>query len=375
MDFEQKIKQQWKDASSRYYDANRVQIAQRRKELRDAKKQGIQLPKKQRAMSPPPPYTERETKRVVIVKNKNGKNSIRHPIDEAKALQFLEKLDSEGNIRANKDSAKMLFRLTGSKDIYKDIMNFDKTKEIILHGRQIKKPTEEYSLSAKLKMIQFITNIIKTADMQIPDATIQKWNGLWNDLVKRNDDHQANKIHNPKYAVPLYSKKMAEAKDKFGENSKEYFLFVLYNEATFRDNFDEIYVTKGASDKDNYMDISNPNNVRVILNEYKMKKKYKTIDVDFTPSSSQYIVKWLKDNNIGIGETVFKGKQSRFIGEMLRKLGITHGAVNTMRHMKDTEVYNDTNTTFEQKVELARRMGHSLRMARDYVRRIQNDTT
>ena len=96
-----------------------------------------------------------------------------------------------------------------------------------------------------------------------------------------------------------------------------------------------------------------------------------------TNDISKLVRNYIKANGLNIGDAIFKEKKlSLFASNMNKKLGIESIAKNlgvkVFRQMSASAGVPD-NATPEQRVELARRMLHSVRSQEVYRRQIETD--
>ena len=144
-----------------------------------------------------------------------------------------------------------------------------------------------------------------------------------------------------------------------------------------RDNFKALRIIEDEKENDgvNNFLLFNKKQFKIIINDFKTKKKYKIVTYVYNAKNAdekelkQLLSKYISFNNIVYGSFIFgKSPLSDFVSKMNNKLGYETG-VNLYRHMKVTQAYGKK-LTFEERNKLASQMGHSISTQKSYKRNI-----
>ena len=111
--------------------------------------------------------------------------------------------------------------------------------------------------------------------------------------------------------------------ERFGKDSKEHIISLLYKEVPVRDDFYLKIVDKkyNTNDTNNYLVLKNNKLLDVIINSYKTDKKYGQLTFHLSKALSKNILNYMKSNNIELGDHLF-GKSptnSDFVSKMNKK--------------------------------------------------------
>jgi hypothetical protein len=186
------------------------------------------------------------------------------------------------------------------------------------------------------------------------------------------------KIKDRKNDVPTFKSYLDKCLEKYGQDSKEYLIALLYSLFTVRDNFQLIFTDNVKSDdnKRNFL-VNNGQDTKIIINDFKTKKKRHKNKIvwtlDKTDDNALFLDSLLHDyinkNNIKYGQYVFGNqKLSKFVSNMNKELGYPDfGGVNNFRHMRVSEFMNG-NPSYEEREKLADEMAHSMVMQDAYKR-------
>ena len=140
-------------------------------------------------------------------------------------------------------------------------------------------------------------------------------------------------------------------------------------------NKDDDTLKAGKKDEMNYLVVGRGDaRVKVILTQYKTNSKYGIIRQEFSKKTSALIRAYMERYGIKPNDTLFGGKLTGMIGNMLRKVGITEGkgAVNYIRHSKKTQIFRDNpNMNTEELDKVAKAFAHSPVTSLAYLRQIK----
>jgi hypothetical protein len=82
----------------------------------------------------------------------------------------------------------------------------------------------------------------------------------------------------------------------------------------------------------------------------------------------------MEKEGIKYDDYLFNGKQSTYVGKIMRKVGIPKGeqAINYIRHSKKTEIFQkNPNTTAEEQLKVAKAFMHSPVTSLAYIRKVK----
>jgi hypothetical protein len=94
-----------------------------------------------------------------------------------------------------------------------------------------------------------------------------------------------------------------------------------------------------------------------INNDYKTSNKYNSVKYTFSTTLTKLIKDYINRNNLQLGDFLFDGNLSAFVSNMNKELGYDNlGGINIFRHIRVSEMDGET---YEDKIKLAKQMGHS----------------
>ena len=106
--------------------------------------------------------------------------------------------------------------------------------------------------------------------------------------------------------------------------------------------------------------------MEIVIQSYKTDKRYKTIKKRLSEELFEATQAYMEKFDIQLGKYLFKKKNlSTFVSNMNQKLGYKKG-VTLFRNMKVTEEW--PNLSVEERIALAKEMGHSPVMQKTYLR-------
>lgn len=351
----QRKKQQDAARQQKYYAANKVKIAEKRKADRELCKRLKamtldQVPQAAWVAAPAPAAEPRKTRR-----GKKQQQQQEHQITQERILEFIDTSDAKKDTKkTTKNNIKQIFRITGCADM-KDCLNMpDKLIDEIETGK--KKNGANYSTNSIKGMFQTVVTIMDTYPglrELIPDG-IQK---QYRDRFQYYKDKSADERDKNQIEVPLWKDYLKAIWVKFGEYSKEYLVARIYHEMPVRDDLQLkiVKTVRGASNPDtNYIIIpSDPRaHVEAINNVYKTSKTYGTLQYKFSPELSKLVRAFVKPQS----KYLFPEESlSKFVATASKEagMGVT---INTMRKMTETEAKH---LSFDERRDLAKRLGHS----------------
>jgi hypothetical protein len=377
------ILQKNREAQKRFYDKNKNEIKQRKKECYKKLKQKynsiinnepinepvvIDLPEPV-VIDLPEPIITKTTK----TKKTNKTTKSNFTID--KIIEGLNKLDINPNTKKKYiGDISTLMRITECNDLEKCLK---KPNEIFKYlDEATTKNNTPYSINSKKGYIQSILFVVDKLGInlnnKIKNVYIDKFNSYKILSSKQSEEKNNDTIIDFNTYLDL-------VKTHYGENSKNYVISKLYEEVPVRDDFHLKIVPNDVqeeNDTNNYLvipsKITTKNKMVVVINEYKTKNLYGTLKFVLSKQLENIILKYIKENKLNIGDYLF-GKQksnSDFISKQNKILGIT-GSINNFRRMT---INNYKNKNPDEIIKLNKLMGHSHEASKNYIRNIFNNT-
>ena len=334
----EKINLQNRNRQQRYYEAHKAEILTKKKADRDAIKI-LNTPVPEVII--PTTFTL-EMIQDIFKEHITNENTQRKYLNDIKRVFTLAKLDT----------------FTDSIEIH----NLIKTAV----------ENSKYSLSTKKGTIQSILVFLDKSGMVMDKKVKARYSLLYDVAKVKTDDEHADKVKDTNNDVMLYSDYIQLVRDKFGEDSKEYLITMMYNEVPVRDNFGSIKLIENLDEDDNVNNFLQKDGEFIILNDYKTKNKYQkqiyTLSAELAQLLTDYIDRH-ELNNLLFPENTKKGLSQYVIGYN-KKLNLKIG-VNVLRKMKITEFLNDKTLTAEQRIDFSRKMCHTEKTQQTYKRGIK----
>ena len=242
-----------------------------------------------------------------------------------------------------------------------------------------------YALNTKKSLFQMVLYIIDNLKLPIKELVkgyyvnqfeIMKLNSIDENIVTQDT------------IIISFTDYLKKIKERFGENSKEYLISLLYNEATLRDDFilkivPSIKDTK--DDNENFIIVSEKEqNLTLIINHYKTREQYGVIKIRLSIGLSRMIRKYIQVENLStsgrpglvpegrMNDYLFGNKNlSTFVQKMNKEIDV-NGGINLYRKMKISEMYKkyDGNPSAEERINLSNLMVHSPILQTRYLRKI-----
>jgi hypothetical protein len=174
---------------------------------------------------------------------------------------------------------------------------------------------------------------------------------------------------------PTFNEYLNKVINQYGETSKEYLVSLLYSQFTLRDDYKGLKIIQHNSDDNkqyNFL-LINGNKMVFIINNFKTKNKYQRLEFIVTGQLNKLLLEWTKTKKIGYGDLLFgKSSLSPFVSKLNKSLGYEGLAgVNIYRHMRVSDVHQKKNITFEERLQLADSMGHSITVQKQYKRNLK----
>ena len=310
------------------------------------------------------PKTENKKKPI---KNKKPIFTVEYILDKLNQLE-INPLTKKKYI----NDVNTLMKLTNCDDFVNCFKNHKNIINLIETGKQTKNPTQDYSLNTKKGLFQIIVWLIDNLQIPLTAFKIKIYKKKFEEYKIKSTDLTEEKTTNELDSVIPYKEYINKIKTKFGEDSKEFLLASLYNELTVRDDFYNLIIKQdnnNLSDDNNYI-IVNDKKSKIILNQYKSREKYKTINHTVSSVLDKLIKNYIKNKNLKIDDTLFgKTPLTKIIGTMNRAIDI-EGSINTLRHIKVSDELRGVKDV-EKRQQLAAIMLHSPATQQKYIRKIE----
>ena len=360
-----KIRDQNKARQDRFYKANKDAINERRRKLYQAGKKALQgiLPEETLVTHEEPTHVVETPIVEPLTKSKKNnkkqsttKTIITYADAVAKLTQFRTEnvIISDGTLKKYKEDLKRFVTITGCDDISECL----KKSHLIIPeiNNSKKKNGEPYSTNTLKSVYQSILFIIDNLHLDIDKKPYEKEYEIA--ILQSNDENAEKKETEEVLPFKVYLEK---AKAKWGETSKMYLIASLYDELTVRDDFQLKIVSNVndmTDDKANYLLVPKSGNLKITINTYKTETKYGVINHTCSKTLSSQIRKYMKDNNLRIGDYLFGNKKlTQFVSSQNPYIGIK-GGVSLFRNMKVSDELKTIKTP-EQRLALAEKMKHS----------------
>ena len=377
-----------RDRQKKFYDLNKAKITQKKKddraELKELRAKFASAPAA--AVAAAAPCNECAAAAAPARRGKKGAKATPAPkqvaekYDLPSILERVKQLVDDGKMdRGYLSTTKTLFSITGCDTLTKCLLQFNAIEDKIKNGT--KKNGEPYALNSKKSFAQCIVKLITILDIPVSEALKQKYVVLMQQYCGKSNEQSEARKSDPEHAVMPYSEYMGKIKQLFKAGSKEYLIASLYNEVTCRDNYGGIQIVNGMNDidkstKQNYIVVPTINKqlCTVVIQSYKTEKRYGTINEKVSSGLSKQIRQYMDTHNLTDGDALFSNnKLSTFICDMNKKVGVTTGGSNFMRHSKITEMLDKQVLSEKSRLELALKMRHSPVSQLKYVRQVKWD--
>lgn len=241
---------------------------------------------------------------------------------------------------------------------------FDDPNDVIKKietAKQIKQ-NEEYSTNSKKSIYQTILYLI---DNYFKDSISVK-NKYLDEFEKYKMISNEQTEQNKKKPVYNFDSYLNEVEKKYTADSKEFIIASLFRMYGFRDNLKELKIIKDINESNdetkNYIYIDK-NEIKIIMNNYKTKEKYKQQIINIKDPLKTHIYNYIKKNNLKYNDFLF-GSSSliKFIIKFNKDMGYDI-SINTYRHML---VSIEEPKTPAEYVKLSKIMNHSAETNKKY---------
>lgn len=370
MSYEDKVKEQSRLRSQRYYEKNKLIIAERRK----AKRRQI----KEILTNHEPEIVPRREESVEPIKKKlKIKITANQTLTLPLCIQFFEnnmtyssgdKLLAKSTVEKYKKNIKQFFNLTGKNDLRPYLDNPQTVYDTINNSK--------LSIASKTDICVAILKLLN--NNIVPNYSKAKYDlidGYFRIFKGESDAIRKTKITDEKQAVDRLPVLEKLIKDKYGVNSKENIIMGLYREVPKRDDFYlKIVETNPKTPTENYLVVPKKGAVSVIVNIHKTGEQYKAETEKLSASLSGEIRAYMQGNKLKTGDFLFTNKKlGPFIKTMFGKVGKPEiNGPTALRHSKVASTLSNKDITIQEATALAKTMKHSVKMQKGYNRVLKN---
>jgi len=347
-------------SSKKYYHKNRINILEKRKHVKDDF--------------------------VLLVQEaelalKEQDNIIKTPVSEIDCIELIR--NHVKNVRTMNTyiiHIKRFFVLTcHENDLIQCLKHYQAICDIIAKGQYGDK--QVYGVSSIRGVFQIclfvMDNFLKDYFTKeefdtIHDYILTFYNKSSADVERQTEIKAENEF------VPTLEQYIQLASDKFGPESEQVLIAMLYSNFTVRDDF-KIRILASEShienDNENYViyEINQP--FIFIINKYKTQNKYNQLKFTLSKSPSHVLLDWHLRNYMTQkgkrnGDYLFgKSGLSFRVAKTNKILGFANGGINLFRHMRASEHFGDE-FNYMDRENLASEMGHSISTQKQYKRNL-----
>jgi len=243
--------------------------------------------------------------------------------------------------------------------LVRDCLELSETDDVVPclkdHADVIGKVKETYSnlntikfyLQAIVWLVTNHPNLSRKIGKRATEAYVKAWE------VSKSEQ-MLEQASTPKPTYPKYETIQKTIDEHYGKRSLESMFVMLYGETSKRLDYGEIQVVASKNlipDTGNYLVIQGGN---MVFREYnKTSERYGETKIKLSSGLMTKVRKHLKDNPRDLLFTFTN--QSVWISKMLKEAGFQDGNMTWLRHSVASQPM-----TAEQRVEVAKRSGHSL---------------
>ena len=325
-----------------------------------------------------------EARRVVIIKRKNTQPK-KYTADDIIKLLTEHEHNREKTRTKHVGEMRALFRIIGcSDDFVKCLSNFDKVKHDIDNAKQIHDSTKEYGIDKKKDVLATLLFVIDKLKVPFPNELRVKYKKIHAVYLEQSRRKTQERKKGGKDGIntvrPFLHEILPEIKEKYGVESKEYLVALLYKIGCMRDDYGGIIIINrdlpnGDDTDNNYLYVPRgKGNCKLVIQKYKTDNAYRVMSFAMNAEESKIVRNYITRHKIALNTMLFPSNGnglSSFVSNMLKDIGITNGSgVNYLRHSIISEQMFNKNYTDAELVELAYSCAHSVQSHLDYVRPI-----
>ena len=340
----EKIRQQNKIRSKRYYEAHKTSIAEKRR----------------------------------IKRSDVSTLPVREPLTLQKAVEGIqEKVESPNSQRIYINTLRTFMEtIAKCTDLFECLSNSQQVIDYIESAKP-KNSEQVYSINSRKTFYQTILKLITILELPIPKNAVDAYKEKFEELKLESLDQTKERVASDDKKIMSFEKYLTMVKEKFGEQSKEYIIAILYQLYGFRDDLQlKIVPKKPDNDDENYIVIPRLNIHKhyIVLNQFKTAKKNGQQIVDIPLPFARVIRAYAKEHGIGEGMYLFGDKSlSGFIKKFNEKLGLPI-TINTYRQMRVSSALSSTEKpSAKYRIKIAKEMNHSTMASERYIRKMDNE--
>jgi len=226
----------------------------------------------------------------------------------------------------------------------------------------------KYANNTKLNMSKNVLTALAGVDNELSKTVFEKYK-IYIESLKRDVANDLNDKRNNDTVIS-FKTYLDKVRTEFGNNHKMTVIATLYDEVTARDDFQLKLVEKTPNKNDlteNYIILSK-SQYRVIITQHKSSSTNGAINQLLSKDLTALLKRYIMCNDIQVGQYLFGNEQlSNYILYNNKKIGV-EGGVNLFRHMKITELHNDSTVSSMDMIKKTKKMGHSANIQLTYVR-------
>jgi hypothetical protein len=284
-----------------------------------------------------------------------------------------EKIPSANSQRVYINTLKVFMEIMKSNDLFDTLKDSNQVIQTIESAKP-RNSELPYSINSRKTFYQMVLKLITTLELPVPQNEVDNYKEKFEELKLESIDQTKERNVSDDKKVMSFEKYLPMVKEKFGEESKEYIIALLYQLYGFRDDLQLKIVRKQPeNNNDNYIRIP-PLNIHkhfIVLNQYKTAQKNGPQTLDIPLKLAQVIRKYMKENQLQEGSYLFGDKSlSEFIRKFNKKLGLPI-TINTYRQMRvSSALSSDVKPSAKERIRIAKEMNHSPMASEKYVRKM-----
>lgn len=226
----------------------------------------------------------------------------------------------------------------------------------------------KYANNTKVNMAKIVLTALSGLNNELTKTVFDKYSAYVESLQRNVANDLNDKQQND--TVMSFKTYLDKVRTEFGNNHKMTIIATLYDEVTARDDFQLKLVEKTPNKNDlteNYLVLSK-SQYRVIITQHKTDSTNGAINQLLSKELTALLKKYIMCNDIQIGQYLFGDEQlSGYISYNNKKIGVD-GGINLFRHMKITEMHNDSTVSSADMIAKTKNMGHSAKAQLTYTR-------
>jgi hypothetical protein len=369
--------------AKRHYDANKKDIADKRKAQRAECRQA--LGKKPRALAPEPPAPESpapaEPKKRLRVKRPvlapapaepKKRLRVKRPVlaqplpktlsyeEAVKIVEDTPEIKEDGSRKTYIGHLATLHRILQCADLITCFQDPSKVIQALDDAKTTRKPFGPYSLNSKKAYTQAVLRLSDLLSITLYKETEEAYNDAFQAL--KLDSREQTKARQEtakesKEEALTYETYLPKVKEHFGEDSKEYLVASLYSLHGFRDDLQLEITDKPDNNKNHLIVPKRGESYRIHLTHYKTAGKYGEKTIVLPSPIGQLVRAYIRRNGLKKGDYLLGDKPlSGFVSKFNKAMGLPVG-INTLRELHVAPVIDGMSSV--DRVQLAKKMSHS----------------